>query len=123
MKKFSFESIFEKLYCMTLILGFIALFVCIFLSLPKTPERTEYPLVLNVTNISFNTDTVLFVDNDGNLWSARGIEDFEIGDECAAIMDSKGTDEIFDDEIVTIKRCNSPYEERPLFNESQYELF
>ena len=56
-----------------------------------------------VTTVDRETDTVVWIDSVGYVWSFRGCEDWEIGDGIACVMNDKGTEEIFDDEVVSAR--------------------
>lgn len=51
-------------------------------------------------------DIVTFVDCNGFLWCFYGVEDWNVGDWCAVIFDTMGTDTIFDDEIISVRYEN-----------------
>ena len=67
-------------------------------------ERELYPKGVTVEVLDRENDLVIASDLFGNLWGFKGCEDLEIGDVLALIMDSKGTLEIYDDAIVSL-RC------------------
>lgn len=60
-----------------------------------------YPLSTTVTEIK--NDTVTVEDSNGNLWSFNGVEDWEVGDGCALIMNDNSTSEIIDDTIISTR--------------------
>lgn len=64
-----------------------------------------YPTAGIVTEVDYSTDTVTFTDATGNAWSFSGTEDWMLGDGCAAIMDGRGTDTIYDDAVVAVRYC------------------
>lgn len=64
-------------------------------------QKHLYPLTTTVTEI--NNDTVTVEDSNGNLWSFNGVEDWQVGDGCALIMDDNSTSEIVDDVIISAK--------------------
>lgn len=53
-----------------------------------------------ITGFNFTDDTVICADSAGNIWEFAGIEDWEFGDVVTLIFDTRGTEEISDDEIV-----------------------
>lgn len=69
----------------------------------KNYTTNYYPLSTSVYHISYLTDIVTVVDSAGNLWQFTGVDDWQIKDICACIMDSKGTAEIKDDEIISVR--------------------
>ena len=61
-----------------------------------------YPVAGVVTEVDRETDTVTF-STYGNAFSFYGCEDWEVGDGIAAIMSDNGTEEIYDDEIISVR--------------------
>ena len=59
-----------------------------------------YPLLTTVTEVDRNKDLVTVEDNNGFIWQFEDADDWEEGDLCNCLMDSKGTEKIFDDEII-----------------------
>jgi hypothetical protein len=59
-----------------------------------------YPLIMHVTNIESETEMIICDDDYGMEWAFYGNGEYKIGDTFIAIMDSNGTDEIYDDSIV-----------------------
>lgn len=59
-----------------------------------------YPMTAIIVHTSTYTDTVTVKDFNGNLWQFKGVEDYEVGDIVSLIMNDKGTEKIFDDEII-----------------------
>ena len=66
-------------------------------------DDDRYALLAEVYDIDLVKDEVVFVDSTGNLWAERGVEDWEIGDIAALLMDGQHTDSIYDDEIVSAR--------------------
>lgn len=60
-----------------------------------------YPLTTTVTQI--NNDTVTVEDSNGNLWLFNGVEDWQVGDGCALIMNDNNTKDIRDDVIISTR--------------------
>lgn len=65
-----------------------------------TAEGNIYPLLTTVTEVDRDKDLVTVEDNNGFIWQFEGADDWEEGDLCNCLMDSKGTEKIFDDEII-----------------------
>lgn len=63
-------------------------------------ETNVYPLLTTVTEVNRNKDLVTVEDNNGFIWQFEGADDWEEGDLCNCLMDSRGTEKIFDDEII-----------------------
>ena len=59
-----------------------------------------YPLLTTVTEVDRDKDLVTVEDNNGFIWQFEGADDWEEGDLCNCLMDSRGTEKIFDDEII-----------------------
>ena len=56
-----------------------------------------------VTIVDRETDTVVWIDSVGYVWSFRGCEDWEPGDLIACVMNDRGTAEVIDDEVVSAR--------------------
>ena len=83
----------------------VMILVCITL-LTVTASAENYPTIFKITQLDEYNDMIYLTDFCGNLWLATGIEDYEIGDIVAAIMDDNDTDgTIYDDIIVTMRYC------------------
>ena len=67
--------------------------------------KHEYPLSGIVQEIE--NDTVIVMDGAGNEWSFNGAEDWEIGDIAAILMKDMNTQEIYDDQIVSVRYCGN----------------
>ena len=67
------------------------------------PKGALYPTCGIVTETDETTDTVTFTEPNGNRWSFEGVEDWQEGDRIAVIMDDNGTEDIYDDEIVSVR--------------------
>lgn len=61
-----------------------------------------YPRIMTVTNIETETEIIVCDDAEGNSWAFYGMEDYKIGTNVFVIIDSKGTEEIFDDSIIEV---------------------
>lgn len=69
-------------------------------------ETELYAKSGRVIEVDTEHDSVTFVDSVGFEWTFIGAEDWMVGDWCAVIFDTMGTDIIFDDEIVSIRYEN-----------------
>lgn len=67
----------------------------------EAKAQNIYPLSARIVSINETADEVTVEDSNGNLWGFAGTEDYEINDTVALIMNSKGTRNIKDDEIVS----------------------
>lgn len=63
--------------------------------------KNLYPLSARIVSINETANEITAEDVNGNLWGFTGIEDYALGDTVALIMNSKGTRNIKDDEIVS----------------------
>jgi hypothetical protein len=82
----------------------IALLVLIlFTACAPKPTSTIYPKSGYVIEVDRENDTVTFVDSMGEAWTFSGVEDWAKGDGIAAIMDTMGTESIYDDEIIEVR--------------------
>lgn len=59
-----------------------------------------------IVELDEENDLVIFIDCNGFLWSFEGIEDWNVGDWCAVIFNTMGTDIIFDDKIISVRYEN-----------------
>lgn len=60
-----------------------------------------YATTTVVTNIE--QDTVYCEDFNGEVWTFTGAESWAIGDYCSMIMDNNGTQDIYDDKIISTR--------------------
>lgn len=67
---------------------------------PTTGTATHYAKQGIVTEIDTQQDVVTFTDTQGREWSFYGVEDWQEGDMLACIMDTQGTDIVYDDAIL-----------------------
>ena len=92
------------------ILLVILLAFCVWFILDGEPKTTEerkpdyYALATKVNTIDRNTDVVTCEDSAGNLWEFYGVGDWQVGDNANLLMDTMGTERIYDDEI-----CGATY--------------
>ena len=63
-----------------------------------------YPNAGRIESVDEKTDTFRIVDDAGDIWEMYGIEDFQVGDNVAMIMDPNGTENtIYDDIILSVR--------------------
>lgn len=62
-----------------------------------------YPNAGKIQDVDVKNDLVTVQDVSGDLWQFFGVEDWEIGDKCAMLMDDQGTENIYDDVIVSVR--------------------
>ena len=56
-----------------------------------------------VTFVDRTEDRVCFTDNQGEIWEFESSDDWEVDDLVACVMNDNGTDEIFDDIVISVK--------------------
>ena len=59
-----------------------------------------YALTTRVVKADRDNDIVTCEDSNGNLWEFYGVEDWEVDDCASLLMNNKGTENIYDDEII-----------------------
>lgn len=89
-----------KKLIVTVIILICALF---FVAALRQPVPETYAITGRVMAISAGTDTVVVEDYSGNLWAFYGSEDWREGDCVSLIMSDKATEEIYDDEILSVR--------------------
>lgn len=83
---------------------FITIAILFTLVLIFSTARAEiYPQTFVVGNVDYEHDIMTLVDCNENEWECYGIEDYNIGDIIAAIMNDNNTEIIFDDEIIDLR--------------------
>ena len=66
-------------------------------------KENIYPNAGIVIDLDKANDLVIFQDFSGQEWDFKGVEDYMIGDIIAVIMNDKGTESIYDDEIIDVR--------------------
>lgn len=89
----------------------IALLIIVALSVTSCDTQPtvahEYPAVSIVNEIDNDTDLVFCTDYNGNVWCFSGVEDWFYGDVVAMLVNDNGTEEIFDDKIISVRYAGS----------------
>ena len=68
------------------------------------PAKNDvYPIAMVVVDLDYDNDIVTCQTITGLLYSFYGCEDWQHGDIAAMIMDTMGTENVRDDEILSIK--------------------
>lgn len=75
----------------------------VLVSLFSVASAEIYPAVGVVTDLDCEHDLVIFEDYNQNLWIFEGIEDWDIGDIGALLMDDMETESIYDDMILLVR--------------------
>lgn len=65
--------------------------------------RRVYPMTTRVICVDTDADLVCCLDSIGQVWAFYGVEDWEVGDCAALLMDDNDTQNIYDDIIVTAR--------------------
>ena len=85
----------------TIIAAVLAATILIILAACSAPKPSEtYASVATVTEVNYDTDTVICIDAAGNLWEFTETDDWQVGDLVALLMDNNGTSNIYDDIIL-----------------------
>lgn len=63
-------------------------------------QGETYTREMTVTEINTTEDIVVLACTEGHEWAFYGVENWLVGDNCTCTMDSKGTKDITDDEII-----------------------
>lgn len=85
--------------CSFLVSAFIILGAC---ASTEVPENL-YPQTFMVISVDYYENLVTIKDFNGYTWQFWGAEDWIENDICSAIMDNRGTESIFDDEVVSVR--------------------
>lgn len=99
----------KKVFVLIHIVVLLAVILCSCVERQPAPTEAEselYPMTAVVDRLEDN-DKVVCVDYNENVWVFEGIEDWQEGDIVAMMMDTCGTDTIYDDEIVDVRYCGS----------------
>lgn len=104
------KDVITALVIVACILALCALFTWVILYGERPADIGEnltdgwyYAKSARVIEIDRVADVVTFEDCTGNLWDWEGVEDWEVDDFAALLMNSKGTASIYDDEIISAK--------------------
>ena len=81
----------------------IILLICtlFFVAAVRQPVAETYANTGRV--MAVGTDTVIVEDYSGNLWAFYGCEDWQEGDCVSLVMSDNATEEIYDDEILSVR--------------------
>ena len=69
----------------------------------KSADNNTYALTARVVEVNYDTDTVTAEDYNGHLLQWKGTEDWEIGDCASMIVYDNNTQNISDDQIVSVR--------------------
>lgn len=89
-----------KKVAITLMIALLMFVMCVMVAHAEEPNF--YARVGVVFRMDYTENIVYVVDFFGEEWSFFGCEDWDVGDFVAAVMDTMGTELIYDDEIVSV---------------------
>ena len=69
----------------------------------STVQTSVYPLTTKVVMVDYPTDVVWCEDFNGNIWEFYGCEDWCVNDIASLLINDNGTENIYDDEIMSAK--------------------
>lgn len=73
-------------------------------AIPTTTEIEHYyAATFKIIDLEHESNTIVFIDANGNIWEYEGIEDWELGDTASVLMLDNGTTNIYDDKIVSMR--------------------
>ena len=94
-------------YAKNIILGVstVVIFGTTFVMAAKFDYQAEchYAIKAKVVSINSYDESVTVVDEDGEIWTFYG-DGYKLGEKITLEMDSKGTNSIYDDEVVDVRR-------------------
>ena len=90
-----------KKVAISLMIALLIFVMCVMVAHAEE-EPNFYAKVGIIFRMNYEEDIVYVVDFFGEEWSFFGCEDWDIGDFVAAVMDTMGTELIYDDEIVSV---------------------
>lgn len=97
-------SFWEFMICMMIVLVLGMLIGAGIVAAETANDRARlYPRTAVVVEIDRPNDTVVCEDSVGMLWAFYGADDWELDDCVSLLMDSRGTDSIYDDSIVAAR--------------------
>ena len=86
-----------------LLCGTLLCLALILFTAPITNTYNLYAMSSQVVELDQTNNIVTIKDKQGFLWSFVSCDDWQLNDCCVCIMDNKGTHQIFDDEIISVK--------------------
>ena len=84
---------------------FVLVFVLVLCVVWGSACAEMYPELYKVIEVNLEADTVVLVSGNGSLWIWEGAEDWEVDDLAAGIVEDWDTEDLFDDEILTLRYC------------------
>ena len=90
-----------KKVAITLMIALMMFVMCVMVAHAEE-EHDFYAKVGIICRMDYDNDIVYVVDFFGEEWSFFDCDEWDIGDIVAAVMDTMGTELIYDDEIVSV---------------------
>lgn len=84
------------------ILAALLLLACVAIMASAKSASNDYAMTCEVVEIDKDNNLVILVDANGFEWAWEGVEDWQVGDCAALMMNDNGTAEIFDDVILSM---------------------
>jgi hypothetical protein len=92
-------SLIAMVLTLTIIIG------CAF-ALPAQAEKLEKErFIAIVINLDFENNSVIIISQDGNIWESDNPARYSFGDIVMVTVNTKGTAQYSDDEIIKVKKC------------------
>lgn len=82
---------------------FVAMMILCIVMICSVASAEIYPQAFIVSEVNYEENTILLVNCNGEGWIWEDIEDYEVGDIIAAIMNDSETETIYDDIIIMIQ--------------------
>lgn len=105
-KDFAIGAVHGIIFIICCIFGFVMLFTVktdVKNKLEKNINLTEiYSLATVVTAVDAENDVVECQDYNGNVWEFTGCDDWQVEDIASLILHNNNTDDITDDEILSV---------------------
>ena len=92
----------KRIFALILVVALFALLSASIWNSNTVSKNNLYAKSAKVINVDYENNLVSIEDPNGFCWDFEGCEDWMVGDYCACVMDTKGTNTIFDDEIITV---------------------
>lgn len=69
-----------------------------------------YPLGVEIIEVDEQDDVVVCIDGAGNAWEFSGVEDWQVGDFAALLMNNHGTAKTIYDDVIVAARYAGTFE-------------
>ena len=88
----------------------IAIVAMVIAALTLTATAEIYPAMGRITTVDTDTDIVTIEDPQGNMWLWEGTDGLYELDWVAFMVEDHDNDDLFDDEIITLRYCGASEE-------------